>query len=93
MDGGGIDSPPSELSDDSPSAENSSMEEGEKTAEEEEKKTDVEEKVEGKGDEQEVVLIQDTGFVVQLIIPAGEDFDLPVSWLFRSSDPKCRDDL
>ncbi|XP_060085603.1 clustered mitochondria protein homolog [Ylistrum balloti] len=76
---GGTDSPQSELSDDSPSTENSSQEEGERTADEEEKKVEINEKGDKKCDDQEVVLIQDTGFVVKLSIPGGEDFDLPVS--------------
>ncbi|XP_021376922.1 clustered mitochondria protein homolog isoform X2 [Mizuhopecten yessoensis] len=76
---GGTDSPQSELSDDSPSTENSSQEEGERTTDEDEKKTEVDGKGDAKTDDQEVVLIQETGFVVKLSIPGGEDFDLPVS--------------
>lgn len=76
---GGTDSPQSELSDD-PSTENSSQEEGERITDEDEKKTCCgDEKGEKKSNDQEVVLIQDTGFVVKLSIPGGEDFDLAVS--------------
>lgn len=57
----------------------------------EEKTEDGEKNEEGKDEEnkeQEVVLIQDTGFNVTIVCPGVEEFELPVSLLYTFHWPK-----